>query len=450
MLHRFDKLFFIDLETTGPDPAKDLITEIGIVEMSRGGISHWSALVNPQVPIPPFIQQLTGISDEMVCQAPTFAMLQDEVRARLRGGLVIAHNARFDYGFLRNAFKRAGTHFRGDVLCTLKLSRKLFPQEFRHGLDALIERHGLSTDARHRALGDADLLWQFWRRLEQTVPPGQLLDAVEQLLQRPNLPAALEPEELDDLPDGPGVYVFYGESGLALQVGRASNLRQQVLAHFPCGRTSPRDTELAGRIRRLEWFATLSDIGAQLRQHALMRSLRPQHDPPHEQEVYAWCLQPEEPGRVRPVLLASGKHDFGAESPLYGLFASPDKARAALAAMCRKLADAGDRRQLEKALAGIRLQPWPYPGPVLMVEQGIPRNGYGNAIGGLAVDMHLIDNWHYLGSARSPQEVPALLAGAPAHSRFNADVYRLLQRALAAGHLKTTPPHAAAQVPCST
>ena len=233
MLHRFDKLLFIDLETTGPDPAKDLITEIGIVEVSRDGVSHWSALVNPQAPIPPYIQQLTGISDEMVRQAPVFEMLQDEVRARLRGGLVLAHNARFDYGFLRNAFKRTGSHFRGDVLCTLKLSRKLFPEEFRHGLDALIERHGLTTHARHRALGDADLLWQFWRRLEESVPPEQLLDTVEQLLQRPNLPAALEPEELDDLPDGPGVYVFYGEGDLALRVGRASNLRHHVVAHFP-------------------------------------------------------------------------------------------------------------------------------------------------------------------------------------------------------------------------
>ena len=113
--------------------------------------------------------------------------------------------------------------------------------------------------------------------------------------------------------------------------------------------------------------------------------------------------------------------------------------------MCRELADAGDQQQLEKALAGIRLQPWPYPGPMLMVEQGIPRNGYGNAIGGLAIDMHLIDNWHYLGSARSPQEVPTLLSEVTAHSRFDADVYRLLQRAFAAGRLEARQPHTAAE-----
>jgi DNA polymerase-3 subunit epsilon len=101
-----------------------------------------------------------------VADAPSFADVAEEVLERLEGRLFIAHNARFDYGFLKNEFKRAGHDFRATVLCTVKLSRKLFPQHARHNLDSLIERHGLSVSSRHRALGDAQLIHQFWQRLQ--------------------------------------------------------------------------------------------------------------------------------------------------------------------------------------------------------------------------------------------------------------------------------------------
>ncbi|MDB5727742.1 MAG: ethanolamine utilization protein, partial [Noviherbaspirillum sp.] len=186
MHSHYGKLIFIDLETTGPNPINDRITEIGIVEISASGVTRWSTLVNPEVPIPSFIQQLTGITDDMVCNAPTISQLAGELLDRLQGGLFIAHNARFDYGFLRNAFKRLDYALRCEVLCTVKLSRKLFPDETKHSLDALVARHGLAADARHRALADADLLWQFWRKLEQLVPAETLLESVKSLVQRPS------------------------------------------------------------------------------------------------------------------------------------------------------------------------------------------------------------------------------------------------------------------------
>lgn len=156
-------LAFVDLETTGATPTRDRITEIGIVEVAEdGSVSEWSTLVNPEITIPGFIQSMTGITDAMVADAPTFAELAAEVVERLQGRLFIAHNARFDYGFLKNEFKRIGIDFRATVACTVKLSRRLFPGHPKHGLDALIERHGLSVSDRHRALGDARAIHQFW------------------------------------------------------------------------------------------------------------------------------------------------------------------------------------------------------------------------------------------------------------------------------------------------
>jgi DNA polymerase III subunit epsilon len=160
-------LVFLDLETTGAAASVDRITEIGLIEVENGAYAReWSTLVNPQMDIPPFIEALTGISNAMVAGAPTFAAVAGELQARLNGKLLVAHNARFDYGFLRAEFGRLDTEFASDVVCTVKLSRKLFPGHARHNLDSLMERHKVACDARHRALGDARVLWDLvgkWR-----------------------------------------------------------------------------------------------------------------------------------------------------------------------------------------------------------------------------------------------------------------------------------------------
>ena len=135
------------------------VTEVGIVLLDGGEVvEEWSSLVNPGVRIPPAIQRFTGINNEMVADAPPFEDLRRELRARLDGRLFVAHNARFDYGFLRNEFRRLGREFTAPVLCTVRLSRALFREHARHNLDALIERYGLECAQRHRALGDAAVL----------------------------------------------------------------------------------------------------------------------------------------------------------------------------------------------------------------------------------------------------------------------------------------------------
>lgn len=122
-----ERLAFVDLETTGANPVWDRITEIGVVEVDGDRVSTWNTLVNPERPIPEFIQQLTGIRNEMVANAPTFPQVAEELAERLQGRLFIAHNVRFDYGFVKNEYQRLGQRFRADVLCTVRLSRSLFP-----------------------------------------------------------------------------------------------------------------------------------------------------------------------------------------------------------------------------------------------------------------------------------------------------------------------------------
>ena len=149
-------LVFVDLETTGGSAAYDRITEVGLVRVTNGElVEEWSSLVNPECSIPAYIEAFTGIRNDMVRGAPRFTEIAAIVRQKLQGALFVAHNARFDYSFLRSEFLKSQVNFSAQVLCTVKLSRRLFPEYVRHSLDAVMERIGLTCASSHRALGDA-------------------------------------------------------------------------------------------------------------------------------------------------------------------------------------------------------------------------------------------------------------------------------------------------------
>ena len=263
-------LAIVDLETTGTHAARDRITEIAVLELEGFEVaSAWSTLVNPGRPIPAGIEALTGISAGMLAAAPCFADLAGSLYERLQGRVFVAHNARFDYGFLRREFERAGLKFQAKTVCTVKLSRRLYPREPRHDLDSLIRRHGIDCRARHRALGDADALLQFLRFAAREHGEEVLAVAARQVARHALLPAHLERAAVDALPEACGVYLLYGEKDL-LYVGRSRNMRARVLQHF----SSP--STWAMRVRRIEWQRTAGELGALLREARLVKELDPQ------------------------------------------------------------------------------------------------------------------------------------------------------------------------------
>lgn len=180
----FDRsVVFLDLETTGATATHDRITEVGLIEVDAGYfVREWTTLVNPGIPIPSLIQSLTGINDAMVATAPYFEDIARELHEAIDGRMLIAHNARFDYGFLEHEYKRLDQSFSAPVLCTVRLSRILFPQHARHNLDTLISRHDIACDARHRALGDARVLWQLAQQWRTDPGEAAVLAATAKLL----------------------------------------------------------------------------------------------------------------------------------------------------------------------------------------------------------------------------------------------------------------------------
>lgn len=160
-------MVFLDIETTGGSPVDSRITEIGAVRVENGKVvATYDQLLNPEQKVPWFITKLTGISDEMLWDQPTFIGVADDLEYFLRGAIFAAHNVGFDYGFLKESFRRRGASFNMDRFCTARLSRKLYPDQPRHNLDAVIQAHGIAVTRRHRALDDATALHEFFKKAQ--------------------------------------------------------------------------------------------------------------------------------------------------------------------------------------------------------------------------------------------------------------------------------------------
>jgi DNA polymerase-3 subunit epsilon len=173
-------LVILDLETTGLDSRTQRVTEIALLRIEEGRVvATWQSLINPTIRIPQDNFELTGISDAMVASAPVFSEVIPLLNDHLNDAVVVAHNASFDRGFLQEEFRRAACVFDKPMLCTVELSRLLFPLEKRHNLDSIIYRHNLHVENRHRAMGDVQLVWQWLQKMMQQTDADELNVALD-------------------------------------------------------------------------------------------------------------------------------------------------------------------------------------------------------------------------------------------------------------------------------
>jgi len=445
----YPALAFVDIETTGSQFERDRITEIGIKSFENGEVKEWERLINPQVYIPQNIQKLTGISPEMVLDKPSFEDLANEIKQELEGKIFIAHNARFDYGFLKASFKRVNIDFKPKVLCTVKLSRLLFPNQARHNLDTIIQTHQLEVKARHRALGDADVLYQFWRVCEKAVGKEGLLEAVNQLLGNASLPPNIDQDLIDSIPDAPGCYIFYGENKAPLYIGKSISLRSRVMGHFQGALTQRKEMKLSLQVRDIDWIETSGELSALILESRLIKERMPSMNIKlrRSKDLCAWTLEKDSSGVIKPTLVSHKDLLPGLQENLYGLFYSKREATSYLKAIAKKYRLCEVLLGLEKGFPGkscfgfqvkqcggacigvmpiemhnlqlktamdlYKVQVWPYEGPIAINDGG---------------EMIVLDKWCYLGTAINEQELHELTSDGDAE--FDLDIYKIVKKAL--------------------
>ena len=454
---------FVDVETTGCSQGLDRVIDVAVIGATGGNLDfEWQSLVNPGVHLPAGITALTGIDNEMLASAPAFRDIARELRTRLAGRVFVAHNVRFDYGFIRREFARLETDWRSPSLCTVRLSRALYPEMPRHNLDAVMEHHGITIENRHRAMPDAQVLWRLWCKLRAEWPADELQRALELAAPRANLPAALPQDLADDLPEGPGVYRFFGvdagDAEVLIYVGKANNLRERVLDHF---RGSARDTKsvkLATQVRRVEWTETAGELGALLLEAREVRDAQPVYNRRLRGggERLTWLF---DDGGTAPRLALLDASVLRSEN-VFGTYRSERDARRALEGLARehqwcfkllglesgagscfgfqvgrcrgpcagKEAPAVHLARVKMGLMPLRLTPWPHAGPMVLREGLGPR-----------VQFHVIDAWQHLATFAGEDDPAQWQSARAENAQFSIDSYRILTRHLRDRRLTPLP-----------
>jgi DNA polymerase-3 subunit epsilon len=262
-----DKMVILDCETTGGRAKYHRIIEIGLLVIEDGRlIETWQSFINPETIVPNFIQKLTGIKPNMLNNAPKFSEIAYKLHELLENRTLVAHNARFDYSFLKSEFSRIGVNYNAKPLCSVKLSRNLYPQFKRHGLSEIIKRFDLNIENRHRALDDAKMVYGFFIKTSSIYSPQEIEACCKQLLKRTSLPPLLDPDEINNIPNTAGVYYFYAQNGELLYVGKSINLRNRVLSHFSADYTNSKEFQMCQKTAHVNFETTPSDFGAQIRE----------------------------------------------------------------------------------------------------------------------------------------------------------------------------------------
>jgi DNA polymerase-3 subunit epsilon len=446
----------LDCETTGGKASRDRITELALKRFEQGVcVAQFQSLINPETYIPEMITRITGISQTMVADAPRFEALAPQLLPLLEGAVFIAHNARFDYGFLKQAFARAGHSWSAKTLCSVKLSRSLYPQHKRHGLDALIARFGWPVQSRHRAMADVEFIERLLVQIEQDHAPEDIAACVNGLLRRPSLPSHLDESAIDALPNTPGVYRFYTETGRLLYVGKSVNLRARVMSHFTQDHANAKDLEMSGLIHHLDFTPTPSDFGAQLLENTQIKTLSPEFNRRQKKvgRLYQLALNTDAQGYLSVKIVSADVNDAQTLLARFGLFRSQKQAQITLDELvkkhqlCQRLAGLESKKagpcfayqlkqckgaccgQESTALYNLRTQlalvayqhkVWPYAGAILVREGA----GEGEIF-------HLLHQWVYLGAYLSLDEArEAMQARHIEPPPFDLDTYYILVRFL--------------------
>lgn len=269
----------VDIETTGGHASAAGITDIAIViHDGQQVLDTYHTLVNPQQPIPRFIQGLTGITDQMVATAPVFEEIAETVADKLRGKIFVAHNVNFDYSFVKHCLDAAGHRFEARKLCTIRYARKVVPGLRRYGLAALCPELGIEHNDRHRALGDAEATARLFAHLVANDAGGELQKLLKGRNREQYLPPHVPVEQLDVLPPSPGVYYFYNAAGKPVYVGKALNLRKRVRSHFSNNKTNRQKADFLREIHRISYTPVATDLMAHILESVEIRRLWPSHN----------------------------------------------------------------------------------------------------------------------------------------------------------------------------
>ncbi len=269
----------LDIEATGGSPRKDRIIEIAIYRHDgQKIIDSFESLIKPEIAIPPFIAGLTGITNDMVAESPAFYEVAKRIVEITEDCVLVAHNARFDFDYLRNEFKRFGYEYRRKRLCTLKLSKFLCPGLSSYSLPEICKYFDIEVKHRHRAFGDALATVSLFENLQAIDKDDAADHFINQKLKEEDLPPNLKKEDVENLPEETGIYFMHDESDRIMYVGKSVEIKRRIYQHITGKLRSDKQSKMVKNIHRIAYEITGSDLLASIKEDYLIKELRPRYN----------------------------------------------------------------------------------------------------------------------------------------------------------------------------
>ncbi|MBA2422521.1 MAG: GIY-YIG nuclease family protein [Chitinophagales bacterium] len=268
---------FLDIETTGNHAMRHHMTEIAILNYDGVAITdRFITLLRPASEVPFFISQLTGITREMVYDAPLFEEVADKIDELTYGRILVAHNAHFDYTFLKQAFSALGKTYQRKILCTLRLSRKILPGLPSYALNKLCRSLSISQCRAHRAESDAQAALEVFGHLKKVDQEDLIMRSLVKKDAEYNYPPNLSYETLRILPESSGIYYFIDQQGKVLYIGKAKSIKHRVNSHFVVSSSTRMRTPLMNSIHNIRYTVCGNELVSMLLESAEIKK----HFPP--------------------------------------------------------------------------------------------------------------------------------------------------------------------------
>ena len=253
-------------------------------------VDQFISLVNPEIPIQPFVVKLTGINNAMLRSAPKFFEIAKRIIEITSDCVIVAHNASFDYRILRTEFKRLGYNFESKTLCTVELSKKLIPEQPSYSLGKLVRALGIPMADRHRASGDAMATTKLFKMLlEKDIEKQILNDFIKQEIQKGIAPKLLD--IINDLPNKTGVYYIHNEKGDLIYIGKSCNIKKRINQHFTG--TSTKSKKIQREVFIVTYEETGSELIALLKESEEIKINKPIFNRAQRKSIFEWALYAE-------------------------------------------------------------------------------------------------------------------------------------------------------------
>ncbi|NJW51449.1 exonuclease domain-containing protein [Salinimicrobium oceani] len=278
----------LDIETTGGKYNEEGITEIAVYKFDgHKVVDQFISLVNPEIPIQPFVVGLTGINNEMLRNAPKFFEVAKRIVEITEDAILVAHNAKFDYRILRTEFGRLGFDFERKSLCTVELSKKLIPGQPSYSLGKLVRSLGIPLSDRHRASGDAQATVKLFKMLLAKDSDKEILKNTVRNAPRLQMDTKLV-QLLDELPSITGVYYLHNADGDIIYIGKSKNIKKRVNQHFTS--ENRKSLEIQKEVASVSYEATGNELNALLKENEEVKRNKPKYNKALKRSIFSHAL----------------------------------------------------------------------------------------------------------------------------------------------------------------